>query len=130
MLERFRNETARSLAASELADEEERHVAKLHFVACFDCKRSDVFCLVLRYKIGDAFGDLVALLIERVFPEQAGQDGTPEFQPRIDVLGHCPFVSSRREKTLPYIEFCHRTTLLSAGALRSGHCSERQDSVG
>src|SRR5438876_604124 len=79
--------------SSVLADQEERNMAKLHLVACFDCKRGDVFGTVLRYEIGDALGDLAALFVEGVFPKQAGEHGATQFEPRVDLLRDCSFIS-------------------------------------
>src|SRR5258707_373446 len=91
-------------------DKEERNMAKLHLVPCFDCKRGDVFGLVLRYEVRDALDDLAALFVEGVFPKQAGEHGAPQFEPGIDLLRDCPFISlgmsfcanSTREQALPY----------------------------
>jgi len=110
-IERFRNERSGSLAASKLTDKEERNMAKPHLVACFDCKRGNVFGLVLRYEARDALEDLAALFVEGIFPKQAGEHGAPQFEPRIDLLRDCSFISfcanSAREQALPYVQLCH-----------------------
>src|SRR6267378_4897328 len=107
VLERLRHERARALAAREFACEEERRVTKLHFAACFPRESRYNLRLVLGGERGDALRDVIALLVEGVFPEQAGEHRAPEFALRVHLLRHRSFMRPHGEHPLPYVHLCH-----------------------
>jgi hypothetical protein len=71
VLERLRYERARTLAPRKFARHKERRMAKSHLVACLARQSRHVLCLALRHELRDPLGDVISLLVERVFPKQA-----------------------------------------------------------
>ena len=69
MLDRFRHETASAFAPRKFADKEKRYMTKLHGVAGFARERGHVLGLVACHEFRNALRDVVALLVESVFPE-------------------------------------------------------------
>jgi hypothetical protein len=83
-------------------------MAKLHFVASLARQSRHVFRLVPRHKFRDLLRNVVALFIERVFPEQTRQHRAPQFALRVDPLRHRSLVRLRRKHPLPHIHLRHR----------------------
>jgi len=107
VLQRFRYQPACAFAPRKFTHQEERHVTKLHRVASFPRDRRYILGLVACHKFGNALCNVIALLVERVFPEQAAQHGAQQLSPRVDLLRHRPFLGSRRKHALPNVKLHH-----------------------
>src|SRR5215471_20033063 len=95
-------------------------MAKLHLVTGLASERGYIFQLVARHEFRETLRDVVALFIERVFPEQACQHTSPQLTPRIDMLCHGSFVRPCRKHPLPHIQFRHLFSPPSLGTSGSG----------
>src|SRR5262249_21209819 len=100
---RIRHQGACALAPGQLPHQEEWNMAKLHLVTGLASERCYVFRLVARHEFRETLRDVVALFIERVFPEQACQHASPQLTPRIDMLCHRSCVRPCRKHPLPHI---------------------------
>jgi len=95
------------MAPRQLARQEERHVTQLHLASRFHRQRGYVFGLVCAHQRRDPRGDVVALLIEDVFSEQARQYRAPQFRLRAHPLRHRSFMRPLRKHPLPHIHLRH-----------------------
>ena len=74
-----------SLVTRHLADNQQRHVTKLHLLASLDGESGNLLRLNLGDKLRNASRDLDAILLELALPERARQHRTAKLQLRRNV---------------------------------------------
>ena len=106
-LEGLGHQTAMGLVTSHLAHQEQRRVTELHLLTRLDGKHSHSLGLDLGNKLGNAAGDLNAVLIKLALPEQAGEHRAAQLQLVRDVTRGGSLVGAKSAGTIHQIESGH-----------------------